>query len=191
MLIFGIDPSLTATGTCFTIDGQKDISGTMSNHPKLGTIERVAIILTHIEENLNLFMEQPDLIVIEGFSYGSKGRSVFDTAYLGWRIREYLEDLRKYEDVPWLEVPPTSLKKFTTGLGNSAKEIMIQQVYRRWGVEFKDNNQCDAFALCKVGEEYLKAKNGTSQALPAFQMEVIATLIDGPKPKKKAKKVKD
>jgi crossover junction endodeoxyribonuclease RuvC len=187
-LIIGIDPSLTSTGIVVLRGNKVELAVTTKNKPALGTIERVRLIyerIVDIQENLSdgEKWQAPDLIVIEGFSYGSKGRSVFDIAYLGWRIREELEWLKEQDNIPWLEVPPSQLKKFATGQGNANKEIILQQVYKRWGVEFSDNNQADAYVLAQIGRAYL----GGMDDLAAFQLEVIANL-KGEKPKKKTKK---
>ena len=188
MLIIGIDPSLTSTGIVVLRDGKVELAVTTKNKPELGTIDRVRLIYERIvcvAESLTdgEKWQAPDLIVIEGFSYGSKGRSVFDIAYLGWRIREELEWLKEQDNIPWLEVPPSQLKKFATGQGNANKEIILQQVYKRWGVEFSDNNQADAYVLAQIGRAYL----GGMDDLAAFQQEVIANL-KGEKPKKKTRK---
>jgi len=197
MLIIGIDPSLTATGIVVLRDGEVELAEKTKDRPELGTIKRVTDIrfrIGSIIDNLETKEEwdnkwqAPDLIVIEGFSYGSKGRSVFDIAYLGWRIREQLEQLKEQDNVPWIEVPPTQLKKFATGKGNTNKEIILQQVYKRWEYETDNNNIADAFVLAKIGEAYFKAKNETEQKLTDFQFEVIADLL-GDKPKKSRKKV--
>lgn len=187
-LIIGIDPSLTSTGIVVLRGNKVELAVTTKNKPALGTIERVRLIyerIVDIQENLTdgEKWQAPDLIVIEGFSYGSKGRSVFDIAYLGWRIREELEWLKEQDNIPWLEVPPSQLKKFATGQGNANKEIILQQVYKRWGVEFSDNNQADAYVLAQIGRAYL----GGMDDLAAFQQEVIANL-KGEKPKKKPRK---
>ena len=191
MLIIGIDPSLTSTGIVVLRDGKVELAVTTKNKPALGTIDRVRLIYERIvcvAESLTdgEKWQAPDLIVIEGFSYGSKGRSVFDIAYLGWRIREELERLRTEDNIPWLEVPPSQLKKFATGQGNANKEIILQQVYKRWGVEFSDNNQADAYVLAQIGRAYL----GEVEDLTAFQQEVISVLKDDKPAKKARKKVK-
>lgn len=189
MLIIGIDPSLTSTGIVVLRDSKVELAETTKDRPELGTIERVKLIreqITNVIENLtdgHGEWQAPDLIVIEGFSYGSKGRSLFDIAYLGWRIREDLEQLKVDDGIPWLEVPPTQVKQFATGKGNANKEIILQQVYKRWGVEFSDNNQADAYVLAQIGRAY----SGDTEGLTAFQQEVIANL-KGEKPKKKPRK---
>ena len=194
-LIIGIDQSLTSTGLVVLRDGQVELAETTKNEPKLGTVERVRLIRERINDIIFSrktgrktkegfpYWQAPDLIVIEGFSFNSKGRSVFDIAYLGWRIREDLERLRTDDGIPWLEVPPSQLKKFATGQGNANKEIILQQAYKRWGYETHDNNVADAYVLAQIGRAYL----GETDDLTAFQQEVIANL-KGEKPKKKTKK---
>ena len=191
MLIIGIDPSLTATGIVVLRDGKVELAEKTKNSPDLGTIERVRLIRERIIDiTENLINEEewqaPDLIAIEGFSYGSKGRSVFDIAYLGWRIREDLERLKEQDNIPWLEVPPSQIKKFATGQGNANKEIILQQVYKRWGYETHDNNIADAFVLAQIGRAYLQASYKPDD-LNLFQLEVISNL-KGEKPKKKPRK---
>jgi crossover junction endodeoxyribonuclease RuvC len=183
-IVIGIDPSLTSTGIVVLRDGNLELAETTKNRPELGIIERVRLIRERINDIiLNLktrqkskegfpYWQAPDLIVIEGFSYGSKGRSVFDIAYLGWRIREELERFKTDEDILWIEVPPSQLKQFATGKGNANKEIILQQTYKHWGVEFSDNNQADAYVLAQIGKAYL----GEVDDLTDFQMKVIRTL---------------
>jgi len=183
-LVIGIDPSLTSTGIIVLRDGAVELAQTTKNRPELGTIERVKEIREKILKIHYTVGKTPSLIVIEGFSYGSKGRSVFDIAYLGWRIREDLEYL-KTNGVPWIEVSPAQLKQFATGKGNANKEIILQQVYKRWGVEFSDNNQADAYVLAQIGRAYL----GKADDLTSFQQEIISALKGEKTPKKK--KVKE
>ena len=187
-IVVGIDPSLTSTGIIVLRNGELGKALTTKNEPKLGTIERVRRIyeqINNVIENLStcyvnayigdkrmIRWEPPSLIVIEGFSYGSKGRGVFDIAYLGWRIREELERYRTEDDIPWLEVSPSQVKQFATGKGNANKEIVLQQVYKRWGVEFNDNNQADAYVLAQIGRAYLSEMDN----LTDFQQKVIRAL---------------
>lgn len=188
MIVVGIDPSLTGTGIIVLRNGELGKALTTKNEPKLGTIERVRRIykqINNVIENLStcyvnayigdkrmIRWEPPSLIVIEGFSYGSKGRGVFDIAYLGWRIREELERYRTEDDIPWLEVSPSQVKQFATGKGNANKEVVLQQVYKRWGVELTDNNQADAYVLAQIGRAYL----GEAGDLTDFQQKVVRTL---------------
>ncbi len=49
-----------------------------------------------------------------------------------------------------LLVPPMTLKKYATGKGTSKKQEMLMQIYKRWHVEFNDDNAADAYALARL-----------------------------------------
>jgi Holliday junction resolvasome RuvABC endonuclease subunit len=51
---------------------------------------------------------------------------------------------------PPLQIPPMTLKKYATGKGTSKKQEMLLQIYKRWGVEFNDDNAADAYALARL-----------------------------------------
>lgn len=65
-------------------------------------------------------------IVIEGISYGSsiRTKSVFDLAGLNYLIRYKL--IKVFEHSKFTIVPPSELKKFISGKGNSNKDVMIE-----------------------------------------------------------------
>jgi hypothetical protein len=50
-------------------------------------------------------------------------------------------------------VAPNTLKKFVTGSGGkgSEKSDMKLATFKKWGAEFKDDNECDAFCLAQMG----------------------------------------
>ena len=50
-------------------------------------------------------------------------------------------------------ISPTTLKKFVTGKGNSGKDIMLLEVYKRWNVSFSNNNLADAYGLARMAYE--------------------------------------
>ena len=49
-----------------------------------------------------------------------------------------------------LQVSPMTLKKFASGKGNSKKQEMLLQMYKRWGIEFNDDNAADSYALARL-----------------------------------------
>lgn len=68
-------------------------------------------------------------------------------------------------------VPPTSLKKYVTGAGNAAKDNMLLGVYKKWGVEYKDNNLADSYGLARLAEAIY-----TNTTQYKYEEEVIAKL---------------
>jgi Holliday junction resolvasome RuvABC endonuclease subunit len=49
-----------------------------------------------------------------------------------------------------LQIPPMTLKKYATGKGTAKKQEMLLQIYKRWGVEFNDDNAADAYSLARL-----------------------------------------
>jgi crossover junction endodeoxyribonuclease RuvC len=58
-----------------------------------------------------------DNVILEGYSYGSTGK-VFNIAENTAILKYNLWDSR----IPFLIVPPTTIKKFATGKGNANKQ---------------------------------------------------------------------
>jgi len=54
-----------------------------------------------------------------------------------------------------LQVPPMTLKKFVSGKGTATKDMMLLNVYKRYGVELSDNNAADAYGLARIASEYV------------------------------------
>lgn len=57
----------------------------------------------------------------------------------------YEEELRRP-----LQIPPMTLKKYATGKGTAKKQEMLMQMYKRWNVEFNDDNAADSYALARL-----------------------------------------
>jgi hypothetical protein len=49
-----------------------------------------------------------------------------------------------------LQIPPITLKKYAAGKGNAKKQEMLMQIYKRWGIEFNDDNAADSYALARI-----------------------------------------
>lgn len=165
--VMGIDPSFDGTGiVTLNVDGRWADECLVKTSPSKSVIERSQLIWEKVSEAIRLV--RPQLIVIEGLAFAGKGRGVMGTGYLGYRLREHFEEVK----IPYIEPAPTALKKFVTGKGNCAKELILQQVYKRWNMEYSDNNLADAYGLAQLGRAYL----GTEPNLTTFQKEVIAVL---------------
>jgi hypothetical protein len=50
-----------------------------------------------------------------------------------------------------LIIAPTTLKKYVTGKGTGVqKNQMLLNVYKKWGVEFTDDNAADSYGLAHL-----------------------------------------
>lgn len=153
-MIMGIDQSLNNFAICI-----------IKNNNVVDDIFRAkcdgAMRLELIKEFLHsvLYSYLPNIIVIEGYSFGSRGAAVFNIGELGGVMRVELYEYKlNNNDCVILVVPPTVLKKFVCGKGNVNKNIVLQQVLKKYGREYNNDNSADAFVLVKIGEEYSKLK---------------------------------
>jgi len=148
----GIDLSLVETGIVCLENGEITQRLLIKSKPSdEKEIERIQKIARQVTESILSY--KPDLIVVEGLSYGSKNTtSLCQLAKLNFSVEIFCYQMGH----PYLMVPPTTLKKFITGKGNAKKELMLLRIYKRYGIEFENNNLADAYALCRLGEDYLK-----------------------------------
>lgn len=139
--VVGIDLSLTATGIALS-----DGTYTIKSKPMDDRLERVKRIWDEVYK----YLSSPDIIVLEHYSFGSKGRAVFDIAEMGGIVRWELSG-RGY---PVAEVSPSSLKLYGAGKGNADKIAMAVSASKRAGMEFPNDNECDAWWLRQMGLAY-------------------------------------
>ena len=64
----------------------------------------------------------------------------------------FMDHSNQHLRVP-LQIPPMTLKKYATGKGTAKKQEMLLQIYKRWGVEFNDDNAADAYSLARLAGE--------------------------------------
>lgn len=183
--ILGLDLSLTGTGwaTSVATNGTWEPPKTSSRG-----CERLDWILQRL---LDLVQDSQgkriiDLVVLEGYSFGSSAAGVRAIGELGGLIRWALWKKR----IPYAEVPPKSLKLYATGKGNAGKPEMLVAAMKRLGFEGHDDNQVDAVWLRQMG---LDAYGRSRVDLPAVNRAALAKVAwPGlaplpPKPKKRRK----
>jgi crossover junction endodeoxyribonuclease RuvC len=90
-------------------------------------------------------------LYIEGPAYSAKGAFILQMGALHYYLRIFF----RKNNIDYKIITPGTLKKFTTGSGNAKKNLMLMKVYKRWGVEFADDNLADAYSLARLAlEEY-------------------------------------
>jgi Holliday junction resolvasome RuvABC endonuclease subunit len=144
--VVGLDLSLTATGIAHA-DGQLETIGTgLRGMARLAYI--VDEVLVAVEEvgtdrGLDTLDLVPvDLVAIEGYAFGRPNQAAH-LGELGGAVRLALWA----RDIPYVDVPPSNVKKYATGRGNAPKPDIRMEVYKRFGHDIADDNQCDAFVL--------------------------------------------
>lgn len=135
MNICGIDPSLTATGFC-GIDGTtttiKGDAGEGDNR------------LAQIYKAVSLGSMFADYAIVEDLP--THGMGAGKTGMAQGAVR-----LALMPEVPYVLIPPATVKKLATGKGNATKADMRMALYQRAGIDNKDDNQVDAFWLRQIG----------------------------------------
>ena len=88
-------------------------------------------------------------VCIEGPSFSSNGQFILQMGALHYYLRLFL--LKK--KVQYKIVAPGTLKKFVAGDGRAKKDLMLLKTYKKWGVEFDDDNLADAYGLARMALE--------------------------------------
>ena len=137
MIAVGIDYSLTSPCVCvckdstfsnsffYFLNDRKSVIGKHQNifgelHDEyLTDQQRYENIATWVLDILSNFDKEEIVIMIEDYSFGSKGK-VFNLAE-NCGLLKYMLYKNGYK---FFTVPPTVVKKFATGKGNATKELM-------------------------------------------------------------------
>ncbi len=169
----GLDLSLTGTGVVALEDGEIIIQRLIKSKPAgdlpVDELNRIRTIIRDIESCV-IKATTIHVAVIEGLAFMVKNATALvQLSALNYMVREMLFK----HQIPFVIVAPTTLKKFVTGSGGSKKDVMLMEMFKRYGVTILDDNENDAFGLAKIGEELL-SKN--KDKLPVFQQEVLELL---------------
>jgi crossover junction endodeoxyribonuclease RuvC len=169
MVTIGIDPSICSTGVavCGKAKEEWTVFKTKRNGDlPMDELRRLIEVVTRIE--LFCIEHSPKLVVMEALAMSSRHSSALtQLSGLNYMIRERLYK----RGIKIVVVAPSTLKKFTTGKGNCPKDLMLLEVYKRWGVSITDDNAADGYALAKLGQMLLTKKADNKQ-----QQEVIDLL---------------
>lgn len=164
--VLGLDPSLRSFGIArLTLGPQRKSFGlyTKTWGPKVTGVQRLSWFAHKFGEEVEDY--QPNIIVIEGYAY-ARGQGAHQIGELGGvlRLQMHLNALR------YVEVAPSKLKKFVTGKGNAKKEIVMVELYKRFGVEVPTTDEADAAGLALMAAV---GKYGLSHGLPAANLTAL------------------
>ena len=165
--ILGLDLSLTGTGWCIS-----QLEGCLLPTPEWNVVETKGLgdfdRLDHILNKILALLTNKPLVILEDFSFASKGHAVFQIGGLGYLVRHALWKL----GIPFLVVAPTLLKKFVAGKGNVDKNVILKEVFKRWQFDTDDDNIADAFVLMQIG----RCLAGQLPAQNEVQVKIISEL---------------
>jgi len=146
-MYLGLDLSLTATGLAVVEENGNIVLSKVLSTPKkkIEGMERYSLIRQEVIDVVKAHNIKK--VFIEGYSFGSRGRSIFNLGELGGIIRITLSDL----GVPYEEIPPKVVKKFVCGSGNADKLDMMNSIKEKYKYVFDDDNKADAYGIAVTG----------------------------------------
>jgi crossover junction endodeoxyribonuclease RuvC len=175
-LVVGMDPSLTSSGLCLRSDGKVLAVRSIKTEPKnfpcdLARYRHIA------DEVMGFIPDNVSLVVVEDFftpSNSAQIGSAMKLIGLGHLVRMRMYDQR----IPFVVPAPSQLKKFVSGNGNCPKDMICKEVYKRWGIDTKNDDEADAVVgahLAVALVEQLRGEDMSSYA--KFQMDVVTNVL--------------
>lgn len=171
MIYAGIDQSLTGSGVTildngvykyYLIESDKE----KSDSPSIEYTKR----LMRIRDKIQGILDENSVthVGIEGMSFGSKGRVIFELGGLSHMLREMLITTGR----SFIVMPPTTVKKYWAGKGNAPKDAMIEEaenrkltidIMKNYGTKKSpnmryDDNVVDSFAICDLAKNIFEGK---------------------------------
>lgn len=156
-MYLGIDASTGKTGKKGTaaclIDESAQILRLATFRPPLELDRIQSLVWTR--NQLQALFNLASVAAIEHYAFARVNQAHY-LGELGGLLR-----VSMYGFLPFYEITPATMKKYVTGSGNSAKEIVMEKCFRKFKVGsdvLKDNNQVDAYCLAMLLRHYLAFK---------------------------------
>jgi Holliday junction resolvasome RuvABC endonuclease subunit len=164
-IIAGVDPALDVTGIVI----YRPDDGLYKSHTIAGNGKGPARLVGIRNEILSL-VKSADLVAIEDYFFSEKYGNASELGELHGVIKVGLYEA----DRRFIKVPPIYLKRYATGDSKAKKDQIMLAAYKRWGVDFATNHECDAFVLAKIGAAVIGYRKG----LIKDQKDIIAKLLN-------------
>lgn len=166
------EPTVVAFDLSLTSTGVADRNGTRRIRSKQTGEERLIEIRDAVLQACGfgpIVGILPDLVVIEGFSYGSKGSSTVDIGGMGWIVRVALYETR----IPYEVVSPSTIKTFACDNGNASKDDVLLAAVRRLDYQGNSKDEADALWLYALAMHVLGSPIVT---LPKRHLRALGTV---------------
>lgn len=174
----GLDMSLSSTGICIKTGNDIKVE-TIKSKPDTAENDLarlkwiVAEVMRRIPKGVSMVCLEDFFVPSSSFQVGS----AIKLAMLGTTTRLALYDA----GMPFFVVSPNSLKKHILGKGVGKKDLIVREVYKKYGIDVKDSDQADALVLSCIAEQMSQALSGGMGDWPKYQKEVVAALLEAKK----------
>lgn len=175
----GVDPALRKIGLCVLVNGEPEVRKLVQPHRDDRGPQRLAHIRDALRLALDPYQDRIDGAAVEAQALGALG-DIDQLGQVNGVIQVLFEDL----GVTPISVPPASLKKFVANNPQADKSLMMHMAHKLWGVEFVQDDLCDAYGLARFAEECLEQKSTRRH-----QVEAVFSVLQKKKRKPRIKKV--
>ena len=149
--VIGLDVSTKSTGIAWPDGRLATIRGeAVPKRDSYAAAQRAGVLVNRIAAAIGRLADRPDFAVVEdylllvGFQNGQ--HTTRRLVEIGACVRFALARL----SIPFVEIPPSSLKIFATGNGGADKARMIAAA-RALGANPRNDDEADAFLLREIG----------------------------------------
>ena len=179
MIFCGLDLSLTGSGVV-VIGEDYSILHKCKLHVDALKSERLYLLEGLLLKILEDF-PKVDMACIESPAYNDKGK-LFEIGE--WNGVVKLNLFKR--GIPYIVAAPSQLKKYVLGVGDveATKDLIILDVFKKFGVEIRENNIADAYVLSRIAHDYVI---GDNSELKTYQKEVLAKIKSNKKAETKGK----
>lgn len=153
MIFIGLDLSITHSGYCvLDYDGVLIGSGVVQSKVTEfdNTIQRYRVTGNRLFQALGDVRGMDCRFMIEDYAYAADTNNITSLAeFTGILVYRLVRE----KGVPFRHIrkcTPQQLKMFATGLGNAKKDMVMKEVFKKWGFEGQDDNEVDAFVLAQI-----------------------------------------
>lgn len=130
MKVLGIDQSFRSCGIVVLNDGNMEHCEKFTTDVSTDVYSRAIELTRHLQSIAK--SHNPDIVALEGLSFGSVGNVTRD---LGGLLFTIIIGMRECGFDPKV-IPPPTVKKVATGKGNSKKELLIDALPSNVRAEF-------------------------------------------------------
>lgn len=148
MSFLGVDQSLNATGICVISDDGVVVRTLLTVEHKVGG--KTDAKLLGIRRAVISALSEARFAALEGYAYDSIHRA-FDLGEVAGTVKTALFE----HEIPYVVVPPVTLKLFATGTTRASKEDMIAAAKASGVDPGDDDNRADALFLARVARAML------------------------------------
>lgn len=148
----GIDQSYSGFGITILNVDDKSQYGTLVFKAEQMHIDRLVWVQDKLSKVIKPLAVNRDSITVamEGYAFGTTMAHMLGELGAIVKLTCYNELDGFDGKYPYI-IPPTTLKKYITGKGTGVqKNQILLNVYKKWGVEFNDDNAADSYALAML-----------------------------------------